>query len=154
MVRPLRWMLRLPRIRAMLQSCIYWNTTTQSCQSAHPHTVSPPLPPLHPHCWSFYLWNDIFAFKQPMEKNILYFAQLFTVHWFRHNCRIYILLSVVFKTDTNIHTHTHAHIHVHIDDRHPSQKTTFELHPPQGNDACLGSGRVTVEDNDVQENYR
>lgn len=83
-----------------------------------------------------------------MEKKINFvFAKLFTFrryswHWFGHNYKIYILCSVVLKSD--------AHTRV----RHTRGKTTFELHPPQGNDACLGSGRVTVEDNDVQENDR
>lgn len=78
--------------------------------------------------------------KERGSRISLCLAQMFTFcgcPWRRseHNCRIYIL-PCVFETDV----------------RYTSRRRTFELHPPRGNDVCLGSGGFTTRDNDAQEN--
>lgn len=117
MVRPLSQTLCLSRFKALWQSCNYCSTTTQSCQSAHPETVIFFPPPTMQQPSTFLVMLPLkcpFGFYAAQWNNIcLCFAQLFTFcryswHWFRHNCKIYILLCVVFKTDAHMLEDTQA----------------------------------------------
>lgn len=94
---------------ALPQSCNYCSTTTQHRERAHPDNVL--SPPSSYSATTINIFGNgtfetpfLLSSFQPGTKICLCFAHVFTFRryfwqWLRHNCKIYILCSVVIKPD-------------------------------------------------------